>query len=162
MIWLTTKKGDGGTTSLYDGTPIEKDDLLVELYGTVDEAQAAIGFARSLSKGDVRDKLQKIEERLFDLMAHLAAAGRAVPDVGELEEWQNQAQAIVGEAFAFRLPGDSTREAAFHLARTVTRRAERLALRAKREKRCSDEALRYLNRLSDTLYALMLQGGKEE
>lgn len=155
-VWLTTKKGDGGQTELYDRTLLAKDDPLVELYGTVDEAQAALGMARALSDGAVAERAKALESRLFELMAHLAHADTPVPPVAELEEWQNEARQAVGERFSFRLPGDSKAEAAWHLARTIIRRAERRAVSLAREGRVSSQALRYLNRLSDCFYALML------
>lgn len=163
MTWLTTKAGDQGQTSLYDGTKVSKNSLLVELYGTVDEAQAFIGFARSQTTApEIHEKLQTIERRMYDLMAVMAHAQTPTPPVTELEEYIHEAQQVVGEKFQFQLPGESAQEAAFHMARTVVRRAERLALCAIEQDLIPHEALIYLNRLSDCLFALMLQTRKSK
>lgn len=162
-VWLTTKGGDKGKTDLYDGTRVDKDDRLVDLYGTVDEAQAALGLARSLcSDEEVKTQAQTLERRLYDLMAVMARSATPLPPVEELETFQEEARQAVGERFAFRLPGSSTVEAAFHLARTIVRRAERLAVSLAREGTLPEGCLVYLNRLSDCLYALMLREVKNE
>lgn len=173
MVHLTkiyTRSGDDGTTALGTGERRKKDDLRVETYGTVDEANSFIGLARlstaqnpSCAKLDAM--LLRIQNDMFDLGADLA-----MPETGEklayeplriiaaqvtrLESEIDELNAELAPLRTFVLPGGSPAAAALHLARTVTRRAERLfvALADQPGERVSEPALRYLNRLSDFLF----------
>lgn len=157
MVWITTKTGDGGETSLYDGTRLAKDDPLVCLYGTLDECQAFCGLARTSSAcGAVKERMKKLEENLFELMGVLAHSGRPMLAIAELEGWTEEAHQVCGNSFEFLLPGESAADAAFHLARTVARRAERLAVPLLRSGVVTKEQFAYINRLSDVIYALLL------
>lgn len=156
-VWLTTKGGDRGSTSLYDGTRVAKDDPLVCLYGTWDECQAHVGMARALSqKSEVKERMKILEERLFTLMAVLAHGNVELPDVKELEAMVDDAHAVCDSDFAFVLPGESASGAAFHVARTVARRSERMAVALLREACITEDSFIYMNRFSDCIYALML------
>ncbi|TRO96272.1 cob(I)yrinic acid a,c-diamide adenosyltransferase [Glycocaulis profundi] len=169
MVRLTriyTKTGDGGRTRLGDMTETVKHDPRVEAYGTVDEANAAIGVALcALAEDDpLRPVLLRIQNDLFDLGADLC-----VPDRGKKLEWEplrvvaaqtarlereiDDLNARLEPLDSFILPGGSEAAARLHLARAIARRAERLtvALRDMGEP-VSDEAIRYLNRLSDLLF----------
>ncbi len=157
-LWITTKGGDKGMTSLCDGTRVAKDDSRVELYGTVDECQAHIGLARGLCDVPaIAQRLETIEKDLYRLMAHLALCPDSpAPEVATLDQMIQEARQVCRDPFAFALPGQSAVVGALHVARTVARRAERLAVGLLRQGAIQEEAYIYLNRLSDGLYALTL------
>lgn len=165
---IYTKTGDDGTTGLGDGTRVWKFDLRVESYGTVDEANSAIGMARIHTAAEnplVDAMLARIQNDLFDLGAELAT-----PDTGEklayepLRVTPAQVSRIEADIDAlnahmrplqsFVLPGGSPAAAALHLARTIARRAERLMveLAAKPRENVSRTAIEYINRVSDFLF----------
>ncbi len=155
---ITTKTGDKGTTSLVNGKRIDKDDPLVELYGTLDECQAHIGMARALCpEPEIAKRLLAIEEQLLSVMGWFAgyeAAGE--PDAAILEEIVETVRKMGTGPMKFLKPGDSVPGAAIHIARTVARRAERTATPLFREGRISEKSFAYLNRLSDALFAMNL------
>jgi cob(I)alamin adenosyltransferase len=164
---IYTRTGDDGTTGLGSGKRVAKYDLRVESYGTVDEANACIGMAR-LHCGAMPDldrMLMRIQNDLFDLGADLCT-----PDVGEplayeplrivheqverLEREIDLLNADLAPLKSFVLPGGSPVAANLHLARTVTRRAERMMteLVAQPGERVGSAAMKYVNRLSDFLF----------
>lgn len=165
---IYTKTGDGGTTGLVDGPRRQKDDLRIEAYGTVEEANATVGLARLHSRDMARadHTLARIQNDLFDLGSDLATPGldegrkyKALRTTAKQVEWLENQIDIYNEALeplrSFILPGGTPLSAALHLARTVTRRAERIAVALKRaEPEVNPEVLRYLNRLSDLLFVL--------
>ncbi|QFY61566.1 cob(I)yrinic acid a,c-diamide adenosyltransferase [Rhizobium grahamii] len=164
---IYTKTGDDGTTALVSGARRLKSDLRVEAYGTIDEANSAIGIARLHMQGmPILDTmLNLIQNDLFDLGADLAT-----PDTGEtpayeplriietqvsrLERDIDQLNADLQPLKSFVLPGGHSAAAHLHLARTITRRAERLMVSLARTEGevVSDAALQYVNRLSDFLF----------
>ena len=175
MVRLTriyTKGGDKGETSLGDGSRVPKQSLRVEAFGTVDEANAAIGLARlhadARANGDTDAMLARIQNDLFDLGADLCTpegSGRgSAAKGGELRIIAAQVERLEREIDAmnaglkpldsFILPGGSPAAAYLHVARTVTRRAERLACALAAEEPVNPEAVKYLNRLSDHLFVL--------
>ncbi|MGA8398416.1 MAG: cob(I)yrinic acid a,c-diamide adenosyltransferase [Stellaceae bacterium] len=167
MVKLTriyTRGGDKGKTSLGDGTRVPKQSLRVEAYGTVDEANAAIGLARLHTTGDEDAMLARIQNDLFDLGADLctpeggsrgAGALRIVAaQVKRLETEIDRLNAELAPLNSFVLPGGSSASAYLHVARTVTRRAERLACALAVAEPVNPEAIKYLNRLSDHLFVL--------
>ena len=124
-----TKTGDQGTTGLYTGERVPKDSLRVDVYGTVDEADAAFGLARSLStKADVRTKIAATQKILWALMADFASIGTAqcvkTEQVTEIEQYIDEVDKQLPPLTAFVVPGDTPASSALHLARTVIRRAE--------------------------------------
>jgi cob(I)alamin adenosyltransferase len=164
---IYTRTGDDGTTALGSGRRIAKYDLRVEAYGTLDEANAAIGLARLHTRQSdpaLDAMLARIQNDLFDLGAELCfpdetkdARGRlAVTDAqvvrleGEIDELNRELQPLR----SFVLPGGSPAASFLHLARTVSRRAERLmvALATRPNEPVGPAALRYINRLSDFLF----------
>ncbi|HEU4411009.1 MAG TPA: cob(I)yrinic acid a,c-diamide adenosyltransferase [Polyangiaceae bacterium] len=160
---IYTRTGDDGTTGLYGGDRVEKTDPRVEAYGTVDEANAAIGLARSARLSPELDAvLGRVQEDLFVLGAELACApGKESKlrmrlldggDAGRLERAIDEAEAGLEPLKAFVLPGGSPAAAALHQARTVVRRAERRLLEAARVAPLRRELVVYLNRLSDLLF----------
>jgi cob(I)alamin adenosyltransferase len=167
MVRLTriyTRGGDAGETSLGDGARVRKDDLRVEAFGTVDEANAAVGLARLSTDGEIDAMLARIQNDLFDLGADLCTpeegrrAGGALriqaSQVARLEQEIDALNAALKPLDSFVLPGGSPAAAYLHLARTVTRRAERLVVALAAREAVNPEAVKYLNRLSDHLFVL--------
>lgn len=157
-VWVTTRGGDKGLTSLGNGKRVAKDHPRVELYGTLDECQASLGMARATSCHDeIRGQLLEIENELGTVMGFLALfPGIPEPDPASLEEVVERARKAVDAEFRFVRPGDSVPGAALHMARTVARRAERTAVKLYREDDLSDKAFAYINRLSDAIFAVSL------
>ena len=164
MVRLTkiyTRGGDAGETSLGGGARVKKHDARVEAYGTVDEANAAIGLARLKTEGAADAMLERIQNDLFDLGADLCRPGSL--DEG-LRIAQSQIDRLEGEIDAlnerlkplesFVLPGGGRAAAALHLARTVVRRAERLITALAEQEAVNPLAVIYANRLSDHLFVL--------
>ena len=168
MVALTriyTRTGDKGTTALANGERRKKHDLRIEAYGTVDEINAAIGLARLHTDGELDAMLGRIQNELFDLGADLSTpdTGKPLayeplrilePQVERLEREIDRLNGDLSPLRSFVLPGGTAAAAALHLARTVCRRAERLAvaLAEKPGEVVSSSALKYLNRLSDFLF----------
>jgi cob(I)alamin adenosyltransferase len=165
---IYTRTGDDGTTGLGTGERRLKSDLRVEAYGTVDEANACVGLARLHTAAihpDIDTMLGRIQHDLFDLGADLC-----VPDTGKKLDYEPlriiAAQTARIEADidvlnkdlaplrSFILPGGTPAAAALHLARTVSRRAERMmvALALNPEEHVNREGIRYINRVSDFLF----------
>lgn len=159
-----TRTGDAGLTGLFGGTRVPKQDPEVEAYGTVDEANSAIGEAKAVAPDEsVRATLHGIQQRLFVLAAELASdeRGRQIldntissADVVDLESLIDMCLSVTGPQREFVIPGRDLPSAALHRARTVTRRAERRVLTMAETHPVRPELITYLNRLSDTLYAL--------
>jgi cob(I)alamin adenosyltransferase len=166
---IYTRGGDKGETSLGDGTRVAKDDLRIEAYGTVDEANAALGLVR-LHTGDpslagLDGMLARLQNELFDLGADLCVPERGVKAehqplrITPAQHLRLEADidALNGELQPLRsfvLPGGHPAAAALHVARTVSRRAERLMVSLSREpgEVVSADCLAYVNRLSDFLF----------
>ncbi|MBW3623016.1 MAG: cob(I)yrinic acid a,c-diamide adenosyltransferase, partial [Armatimonadetes bacterium] len=159
---LYTKTGDAGQTSLFGGKRVDKDELRVEAYGTVDELNAVLGVAAAhLRELPLEQEIHAIQSDLFDLGADLATPPDASPaasgwtkriqpeQIHRLEEWIDRFQAETEPLAHFVLPGGSPGGAALHLARTVCRRAERRVVSLAKAEAVTPEAIIYLNRLSD-------------
>jgi cob(I)alamin adenosyltransferase len=166
---IYTRTGDDGTTALGTGERRAKNDLRIEAYGTIDEANSAIGLARVATASDavcarVDTMLLCVQNDLFDLGADLCVPPTvedatpplriAQSQVDRLERTIDELNAELAPLRSFVLPGGSPAGAALHLARTVTRRAERLlvALADAPGEEVGGPALRYVNRLSDFLF----------
>jgi cob(I)alamin adenosyltransferase len=167
MVRLTriyTRGGDAGETSLGDGARVAKHDLRVEAFGTVDEANAAIGLARLAAPPEADAMLARLQNDLFDLGADLCtpedgrrAAGALRIQASQVERLEREIDALNAELKpldSFVLPGGTPCAAHLHLARTITRRAERLVAALAARETVNGEALKYLNRLSDHLFVL--------
>jgi cob(I)alamin adenosyltransferase len=164
---IYTRTGDSGTTALGSGERVAKYDLRVEAYGTVDETNAAIGLAR-LHTRDAEPELDvmlaRIQNDLFDLGADLCFPSDTKDERGRLQVADALVVRLEGEIDelnqaldplrSFILPGGTPAASFLHLARTVSRRAERLmvALTSRPDEPVGDAALRYINRLSDFLF----------
>jgi cob(I)alamin adenosyltransferase len=157
---IYTRTGDDGTTGLVDGSRVSKADPRMAAIGDVDEANSAIGVARAaLGPGSFSEMLARIQNDLFDLGADLATpieiagALRIVPaQVEWLEERIDQLNAALDPLTSFILPAGEPAAAALHLARAITRRAERATVAAAAQVALRPEVVTYLNRLSDLLF----------
>ena len=159
---IATTRGDGGQTGLAGGIRISKADQRVETYGTVDELNTVLGFARSIcTNKEIRDWTEGIQRSLFRLGSALATPpeSRKQPpsitadDVEGLTKLVHQIEATEGILSDWSLPGAHTESAAYEVARTVCRRAERNAVRlAASGVEVKPEILAYLNRLSDLIW----------
>jgi cob(I)alamin adenosyltransferase len=164
---IYTKTGDTGTTGLFGGGRVEKDDPRVEAYGDVDELNAVIGVARAVElMPRIDDVLLPIQRDLFAIGALLATPDRTkmaqhlvkarIDDarIVELEQAIDAGEAELEPLTAFILPGGTPKAAALHVARTVCRRAERRVVRLNHDVELPTLAVIYLNRLSDLLFTL--------
>ncbi|MEJ2274471.1 MAG: cob(I)yrinic acid a,c-diamide adenosyltransferase, partial [Woeseiaceae bacterium] len=156
---IYTRTGDEGTTGLGDGTRTTKDAARVEAYGTVDEANSAIGLvlAGEAVPAAVHACLTEVQHDLFELGSELCIPGhRAITQefVDRLEHDLDEFNADLPSLKEFILPGGGPSTAACHLARTIVRRAERRVFTLSRNEDVRPEAIRYLNRLSDLLFVV--------
>ncbi|MGB7102647.1 MAG: cob(I)yrinic acid a,c-diamide adenosyltransferase [Xanthobacteraceae bacterium] len=164
---IYTRTGDDGTTALGTGARRKKYDLRVAAYGTLDEANAAIGIARLHTSGEhaIHNALSRIQNDLFDLGADLAtpdrgkgpAGARLTATAAQVTWLENQIDRLNAELAPLRtfvLPGGFPAAAYLHLARTICRRAERLIaeLMDQPGESVTPEVLQYVNRLSDYLF----------
>jgi len=167
---IYTRTGDAGDTGLATGERVKKYDLRVDAYGEVDETNACLGLVRLHTAGDetLDPMLARIQNEMFDLGADLATPEREGKPLGwealrivqaqvdRLEQDIDQLNAELSPLTSFILPAGSPAATYLHLARTVCRRAERVATRLAGQdgERVSDAALKYLNRLSDLLFVM--------
>jgi cob(I)alamin adenosyltransferase len=166
---IYTRAGDAGETSLGDGSRVSKTDPRIEAYGTVDELNAALGLALASAElpDEFRPWLERIQNDLFDLGADLSVplsdererlrVGQG--DVDRLEELCDRVNARLEPLTSFVLPGGGEAATRIHLARTVCRRAERLAVAVPDT---NPRGIAYLNRLSDLLFILARAASRGE
>ncbi len=158
---IYTRTGDKGKTSLYDSTNVFKDDDRVEAYGTIDELNAALGIAKHyVEDPKMKQKIHDIQRKLFDVGAELATVDTSIllttiteEDVEALEKEIDYYLNFFEPPTYFILPGDNLQSAYLHMARTICRRAERLIVKLIHKEELNDQVLKYVNRLSDLLYA---------
>jgi cob(I)alamin adenosyltransferase len=173
---IYTKTGDQGETSLFAGGRVRKNHLRVEAYGTVDELNSCLGLARSFNLPAQADAwLEIVQNDLFTLGADLATPDAAkaewlvrvkMEQVTPLEGWIDAMDADLPPLKNFILPGGTSGAGALHLARTICRRAERIAVQLGEEDTINTLVIMYLNRLSDFLFTLArwvnFQAGESE
>ena len=156
---IYTRTGDDGTTGLGDGSRVAKDAARVEAYGTVDEANSAIGIilACAVVPPNVAAILTEVQHDLFELGGELCIPGHSAVTEAFIERLEKELDALNADLPAlteFILPGGGQAAAACHLARTIVRRAERRIASLSDSESVRPEALRYLNRLSDLLFVV--------
>jgi cob(I)alamin adenosyltransferase len=162
---IYTKTGDTGDTSLWGGQREGKDTLRMEVIGTVDETQAAIGVARSFCPDvSVEQYLEQVQDQLYRLMAELAKAQPTTysplteQDVTmleiEIDRLQSQLDGTEIPLTAFLRPGGEPIVTTLHLARTISRRLERLMITLHRSEELAATHMQYINRLSDYLFQI--------
>lgn len=159
---IYTKTGDKGKTSLYDDTRLFKDDIRVESYGTIDELISFIG----IGKNYVEDKaiytiLEDIQNKLFTVTTNLATKDREKikftieeKDIEGLEVIVDTYMGKLNNPTGFIVPGSGKKSAYIHVARTICRRGERRIISLARSEEVDPLLVKYVNRLSDTLYAI--------
>lgn len=168
---IYTKTGDKGETSLIGGERVSKTDLRLEAYGTVDELSSQIAYLRdsmmeNIELNDVmsdeKEELLNSLSLLMNISSDLASESNIkniIPkikeeEIDDIEKSMDRISSQLKPIARFTIPGGHSLVSLSHVARTVCRRAERAALRAKREFEVDDLSLKYLNRLSDYLYLL--------
>lgn len=156
---IYTRTGDDGSTGLGDGSRVAKDSLRVNAYGTVDEANSCIGVV--LAHGGIPNAVQqcltRVQHQLFDLGGELCIPGMALIQDGDIERLEQDLDAFndpLPPLKDFILPGGGAAAAHCHVARTVTRRAERETITLSRNEDVRPQVVRYLNRLSDLLFVI--------
>jgi len=160
---IVTKTGDKGMTGLFGGQRVPKDDPRIHAYGDVDELNATLGMvvAQPDVTGALKDHLLRVQNVLFRMGADLATPIRdnkaQVPrmeqaQVDEIEEWIAALEPMLPEQQSFILPGGTATAAMLHLARTITRRAERWTVSLAQKEEIGPFVVIYLNRLSDWLF----------
>ena len=168
-----TKTGDDGTSGLIGGTRVEKFDLRLETYGTVDELNSWIGLIRSQAIDSAsRELLISVQNRLFVIGARLATdlsrtdlSARLPLEQEDITRLENEMDRLLDQLppmDRFVLPGGSNAISYCHLARTVCRRAERRVCQLAKEVEVPSELIRYLNRLSDYLFVLSRKVAMDE
>jgi cob(I)alamin adenosyltransferase len=155
---IYTRTGDDGSTGLGDGARVSKDSARVTAYGTVDEANSAIGIVLACEIPDsIRNVLVAVQHQMFDLGGELCIPGHAAifdADIQALEDTLDRFNADLPPLKDFILPGGGMAAAQAHLARTICRRAEREVVTLSHHDAVRPEAIRYINRLSDLLFVL--------
>lgn len=154
---IYTRTGDRGTTGLADGTRAKKSGVRVATIGAVDETNSALGIvlAEPIVDGRVRNTLTRVQHELFDLGAELSLPGSTVitaDHVAQLERDLDTLNSDLPPLKEFVLPGGNRAAASCHLARSMSRRAEREAWQLRAAEDVNEELLKYLNRLSDLLF----------
>ncbi|MEC8559190.1 MAG: cob(I)yrinic acid a,c-diamide adenosyltransferase [Planctomycetota bacterium] len=161
---LYTSTGDDGTTGLFGGDRVSKDDVRIDAYGAVDELNASLGLALVACDHEVLQRnLAPVQSRLFDLGADLATpidsrksdvvARMNAEHVKVLEQAIDEVDALNDDITTFVMPGGSELAARLHLCRCICRRAERETVRLGHRDQITPEAIIFLNRLSDLLFA---------
>jgi len=161
---IYTKTGDDGTTALFAGGRVAKDDLRVEAYGTVDELNSTLGLIRTFElPEEIQVWLTDVQNTLFVIGADLATPLDSTPSwlvrldespTAKLESWIDAMDEHLPKLTAFILPGGHPAAAHTHIARTIARRAERLCVSAHHITPINPQVMIYLNRLSDFLFTL--------
>jgi cob(I)alamin adenosyltransferase len=164
---IYTRTGDDGTTGLGDGSRVAKDDPRVEAYGTVDEANSAIGvvLAEDSVRDNIRSILTDVQHDLFELGGELCIPGHAAITTAYIDRLEAALDTLNENLPAlkdFILPGGGRAAAQAHLARTIVRRAERRVQSLAHATDVRPEVLRYLNRLSDLLFVVARTVARDE
>ncbi|MBC8587918.1 cob(I)yrinic acid a,c-diamide adenosyltransferase [Paratissierella segnis] len=159
---IYTKTGDKGTTSLFDNVRVSKDDIRVESYGTVDELGSFLGLAKNYVEDEtIYNQIQDIQNKLFTVATNLATEDENKvkhhildEDISNLESLIDLYMGKLNNPTGFIVPGSSKKSSYLHVARTVCRRVERRIISLSNISYVDPLVLKYVNRLSDTLYAM--------
>lgn len=159
---IYTKNGDKGKTSLYDGKRLFKDDIRVESYGTTDELISFIGLAKHYVEDEtIYMILEDIQNKLFTITTNLATLDKEKikfnikdSDIKKLEETVDIYMGRLNTPSGFIVPGSNKKSAYIHVARTICRRVERRIITLSKGEEVDPLIIKYINRLSDTLYAV--------
>lgn len=156
---IYTKTGDKGMTALYSGKRVQKDNIRIEAYGTIDELMSFMGVLVSSTKDNIQ--LEDIERTLYKIGCYLAneeatSSGITDDNIAQLEQRIDQLDASLPPLHNFIIPGGTTAASMCHVCRTICRRAERrmITLRNSLEDKMDDNSFIYINRLSDYFFLL--------
>ncbi len=165
---ISTKKGDGGTTGLWTGERVSKDDLRVDAYGTLDELDSHLGEARYYVRVQkVKDIIEEIQNDLYRVMGQLASKDKLYvkpvteADVDKLTDWVHYFEDFV-QLTGFVIPGNTIQSAKLDICRTIARRGERRVVSLAVRDSVPATVLSYVNRLSDLLFIMARYEEKEE
>ncbi|GFN35238.1 cob(I)yrinic acid a,c-diamide adenosyltransferase [Tepidimicrobium xylanilyticum] len=159
---IYTKTGDKGTTSLFDNKRVSKDDIRVESYGTVDELVSFLGLAKNYVDDEkIFNIIQTVQNKLFTLASILATEDEknikyriVEEDIEYLEKHIDEYMRKLGNPTGFIIPGSGKKSGYLHVCRTICRRAERRIITLSKETELDSLIIKYINRLSDLIYAL--------
>lgn len=157
---IYTRTGDAGMTSLLDGSRIRKNSIRVESYGTIDELNSLLGFAKNLIEDkEIVEKIHMVQKELFAVAAELAdpkgtkfKAKLGEAEIHRFEGWIDEVVKRIDPEPKFIVPGTSKASGILHVTRTVCRRAERIMLTLDEQEPVNPLLIKYINRLSDVLY----------
>lgn len=163
-----TRTGDSGQTSLYDGHRVDKDDIRIESYGVLDELNSQIGLCLHYVEVEDKKVLQEIQRKLFDICGELATRElnkfKVITNDNEvkyLEDLIDSYREKTDNVNAFIIPGTSIASANLHIARAICRRGERRIISLNKVEKVNPSLIKYINRLSDFLYAIARYYEKE-
>ena len=167
---IYTKTGDKGTTSLFDNKRVYKDDIRVESYGTIDELVSFLGLAKNyVGDKEMYDFIQNIQNKLFTVASILATEDTTKikyslidTDIESLENIIDNYMGKLDDAKGFIVPGSGKKSAYLHVARTICRRAERRIITLSNHVEIDPLVIKYVNRLSDAIYAMARYSEEEE
>lgn len=159
---IYTKTGDKGETSLFDNVRVSKDSIRVESYGTIDELNSFLGLSKNyVDDKEIYDIILKIQNKLFVVAANLATEDEEkvkykikISDIEYLEGIVDEYMGRLEESKGFIVPGSGKGSGHLHVSRTICRRGERNIISLKKIAFVDPLVLKYVNRLSDTIYAL--------
>ena len=169
MPKIYNRSGDVIHTSLFGGEKISKDSLIVDAYGTIDELNSFLGFARArVAEKDIQDMLQDFQNQLLKIGSDLATPldkkspveRISISDVKRLEEIIDKYDKGLPKINKFIIPSGSIESGVLHICRAVCRRAERRLVTLMKERQINEEVLMYINRLSDLLFVLAREMNK--
>lgn len=167
---IYTKTGDKGTTSLFDNKRVSKDDIRVESYGTIDELGSFMGLAKNyVDNEEMYEKIQNIQNKLFTVATNLATEDSTKVkyyilenDIDDLEKIIDLYMGRLNNPTGFIVPGSGKKSAHLHVARTICRRAERRIITLSKLAEVDPLVIKYVNRLSDALYAMARYSEEKE
>ena len=167
---IYTKTGDKGTTSLFDNKRVSKDDIRVESYGTVDELVSFLGLAKNyMDDKEIYGIIQEIQNKLFTVATNLATEDKTKvkhhiveEDIDRLENIVDEYMGRLNNPTGFIVPGSGKKSGYLHVCRTICRRAVRRIITLAANSEVDPKVMKYMNRLSDVLYALARYLEEEE
>ncbi|MCF6462243.1 cob(I)yrinic acid a,c-diamide adenosyltransferase [Clostridium sp. Cult1] len=167
---IYTKTGDKGTTSLFDNKRVSKDDIRVESYGTVDELVSFLGLAKNyIDEEEIYNIIQEVQNKLFTVASNLATEDKTKvkyhiveEDIKYLEENIDEYMGRLNNPIGFIVPGSGEKSGYLHVCRTICRRAERRIITLGSYREVDPLVIKYVNRLSDLIYALARYLEEEE
>ena len=161
MAKIYTCRGDDGSTDLADGKRVLKDDIIIELLGTIDEFSSMLGVAKVHTKDEALwGDIERVQKMAFTVMAEIAGGKEAVTD-NIIKDVEMMTDKYCQEFSGFTISGETKASAFLDVARCIIRRAERIAVKLFRQWRITRDAMCWLNRISDLVYSMARYAAKE-